>query len=73
MIVLSHDDTHLVVDVDGLVIESGQRLDRYLLPGRWPNVQSRGLVEIWELPDGRVVRLSKEGWPGADWVADSWV
>ncbi|WP_019588832.1 hypothetical protein [Deinococcus apachensis] len=73
MLVIFHNDTRVIVDVDGVVMQSEQCVDRYRFCRRWPVSEEELDVEIWELPDGGVIRLSREAQPEAGWVAQPWV
>lgn len=73
MLLLSHNNTCVVVEVDGVVVHSEQCVDRYRVCHRWPVSQRAIDVEIWELPDGGVLRLSRDAQSEASWVAHPWV
>lgn len=72
MQVRRHEPGAVELELGGEVLHLVECLDRYQAPRR-PGQQGPECVEIWALPDGRVVRLSRAKQEGAPWVAQPWV
>ncbi|SMB89220.1 hypothetical protein SAMN00790413_00316 [Deinococcus hopiensis KR-140] len=51
------NDAGVELEVDGEVLWSTYRIDRYVKPKSW--LRPREEVEIWEMANGRQLRLSR--------------
>ncbi|SMB91190.1 hypothetical protein SAMN00790413_01898 [Deinococcus hopiensis KR-140] len=59
MEILQYSDFGLELSVGGETVRATRRVDRYTKPGKW--LKPTEYVEIWELEDGRQVRVSRGG------------